>query len=402
MNTQQATDIFMQIQQEYHRIRNPKYRNIDLDIWLNKYQELLNLKSLLQDNPLFQRLVNGLSQILSKCEKLKRCRTEADNWINTSERGINKALPVLVKKAGTEIEFPYEWIDEKYGHRRSITNGYWGARNYMLMDALGYFYLLKEGGDRLPDGASEIFRDIDSIRKREIEFEKTDQENESNATQSMLTDIDAETIMKSKHWVRFNDKIFRKFTSLQLASNDILKLLMETSRVEFKLAFPVRLKLNEKEIRERVYLMNMFSRLFEFGYIERPRESDGVIRKREYFVTFNTILGELFVHNLKMKNYDWIREDLYSLPSSAQIFFRKFIVNNNLPSIPINLENIVQKLNLVDRNKPNLENTISTNVLEPLKMQGFISSYQKSQGLHGTKIIVYRDFNNHDQGNDER
>jgi hypothetical protein len=209
----------------------------------------------------------------------------------------------------------------------------------------------------------------------------------------MLTDIDVETIMKSKHWVRFNDKIFRKFTSLQLASNDILKLLMETSRVEFKLAFPVRLKLNEKEIRERVYLMNMFSRLFEFGYIEQLRESDGVIRKREYFVTFNTILGELFVHNLKMKNYDWIREDLYSLPSSAQIFFRKFIVNNNKPRIPINLENIVRKLNLTDGNKSNLEATVMTNVLETLKMQGFISSYEKKKGLHGTKYIVSRAFN---------
>jgi hypothetical protein len=168
---------------------------------------------------------------------------------------------------------------------------------------------------------------------------------------------------------------------------------METSRVEFKLAFPVRLKLNEKEIRERVYLMNMFSRLFEFGYIERPRESDGVIRKREYFVTFNTILGELFVHNLKMINYDWIREDLYSLPASAQIFFRKFIVNNDKPRIPINLEKIVRKLNLTDGNRSNLEATVMTNVLEPLKMQGFISSYEKTKGLHGTKYIVSRDFN---------
>jgi hypothetical protein len=142
--------------------------------------------------------------------------------------------------------------------------------------------------------------------------------------------------------------------------------------------------------------MNMFSRLFDFGYFERPRESDGVIRKREYFVTFNTILGELFVHNLKMINYDWIREDLYSLPASAQIFFRKFIVNNNLPKIPINLGNIAQKLNLIDRNKTNLENSILTNVLEPLKMQGFISSYEKTQGLHGTKFFVFRDFTDGD------
>jgi len=77
-----------------------------------------------------------------------------------------------------------------------------------------------------------------------------------------------------------------------------------------------------------------------------------------------------------MINYDWVREDLYGLPASSQIFFRKFIVNNNKARIPINLENIVKKLNLTDGNKTNLEATVRTNVLEPLKMQGFISSYE--------------------------
>jgi len=401
MNNQKATDSFNRIQQEYHRIKNPKYRNIDLDIWQKKYQDLLGLNEFLHDNPLYQRLINGLSQILSKCEKLKRCRTEEGSWVNTSERGINKALPALIKKPDTEIDFPYEWID-KNRHRCSITNGYWGARNYMLMDALGYFFLLKEGGDRLPKKASEIFRDLDSIRRREIELVKGDDEIVSTSSKSMLSDTDAETIMKSKHWIRFNDSQFRKFISLKLNSNDILKLLLDTSRVEFKLTFPVRLKLDKKEIRERQYRMNMFSRLFEFGYIERARECDGVIRKREYFVTFNTMLGELFVHNLKMINYDWIREDLYSLPASAQIFFRKFIVNNDEPRIPINLETIVRNLNLMDGNKTNLEATVMTNVLEPLKMQGFISSYEKTQGLHGTKYIVSRVFNGaHDNASAE-
>jgi ribosomal protein S8 len=72
--------------------------------------------------------------------------------------------------------------------------------------------------------------------------------------------------------------------------------------------------------------------------------------------------------------------------------FRKFTVNNNLPRVPINLENIVRKLNLTDGNKTNLKATIIANVLEPLKMQGFISSYEKTQSLHGTKYFVHRDF----------
>ena len=184
---------------------------------------------------------------MSNYEKLTRGRTEKCNWANTSERGINKALPALVKKPGTEIEFPYEWID-KNKHRCSITNGYWGARNYMLMDALGYFYLLKEGGDRLPKRASEIFRDIDSIRRREIELVNNGKAVEQNISEFILTETDIEAYMKSKYWIRFNDKNFRSFTSLKLASNDIFKLILETSRVEFKLTFPVRLRLNRKRI----------------------------------------------------------------------------------------------------------------------------------------------------------
>ena len=144
-------------------------------------------------------------------------------------------------------------------------------------------------------------------------------------------------------------------------------------------------------------MMNMFSRLFEFGYIDKQvRQSDGAVRAREYFVLFNTILGELFVHNLKMGNFDWVREDLYSLPPSAQIFFRKFILNNDFPSIPLNLQTIALKLNLNDKIQANLEKTIVTNVLEPLKRQGFIETYDKEQGLHDSKFIIKRNFSKTD------
>ena len=189
----------------------------------------------------------------------------------------------------------------------------------------------------------------------------------------MLTETDIDAITSARHWIRFDDSIFRKFTKLNLSSGEILNLLTLTSRVEFKLAFPVRLQEDRKKLKEKAYMMNMFSRLFEFGYIDKQvRQSDGAVRAREYFVIFNTMLGELFVHNLKMGNFDWVREDLYSLPPSAQIFFRKFILNNNFPSIPLNLQKIASKLNLTDKIQANLEKTVVTNVLEPLKRQGFI------------------------------
>jgi len=327
MDKQMAMTIFIEVREEFNQIKNPKFHNINLEYWKEKYSGLTDLKTFLADNELYKRLINGLSQAIAKAKILEEARTQPkDLWINTSERSINKALPAVIKKPKIEIDFPYEWVDEKSGHQCSVNHGYWGARNYMVMDVLGYFYLLKEGGDCLPEQKSEIFQDLESIRRREAELDNHKGTLVSNAGQKMLTETDIDMITNSRHWIRFDDNIFRKFTKLNLSSGEILNLLTATSRVEFKLAFPVRLQGNKKQLKERAYMMNMFSRLFEFGYIDKQiRQSDRAVRAREYFVIFNTILGELFVHNLKMGNFDWVREDLYSLPPSAQIFFRKFI-----------------------------------------------------------------------------
>jgi hypothetical protein len=140
-------------------------------------------------------------------------------------------------------------------------------------------------------------------------------------------------------------------------------------------------------------MMNAFSRLFEFGYIDNNvRASDSAVKMREYWIRFNTMLGELFVHNLKTKNYDWIREDFYILPETAQLFFRKFLVNNDFERVQVNLVNIQNRLNLIDSNISNLKNTIEQGALEPLKSQGFIKSYGREEGLHGDKYVIIREF----------
>lgn len=390
MDKQTSQELFLQIQSEYNSVKRPKYRNMQLDDWKHKYEMLIKMKEYLIDDVRYVKLINAVSQVLSKLEK----QNTPPSWSNVSERGINKAIPALVKKGHIEIDFPFQWDDEKTGHKCSINNGYWGAKNYMLMDALGHFYLFKEGGDRLPQNPSEIFQDLESIQKREIEFDKNSNGATSKPSHLLLTDDDIIRIENSKHWVRFDDKLFRKFTSLNLGTNDILKLIHETSQVEFKLKFPVRMK-EGKKLKEKQYMMNMFSRLFEFGYMDKQiRSHDGAVRSREYFVTFNTMLGELFAHNLKTINYDWISSNFYNLPGSAQVFFRRFLIHNDFPKMSINLSNIVQKINLVDTNITNLIKTIETNILEPLKQYGFIDSFEKTKGLHGLKYVIHRQFNN--------
>jgi hypothetical protein len=102
-------------------------------------------------------------------------------------------------------------------------------------------------------------------------------------------------------------------------------------------------------------------------------------------------LGELFAHNLLSQSYDWLDNRFYNLPYNAQVFYRRFLLNNNYKSIPIKIETVKERLNLDDQNITNLKNTIERNILLPLVNQGLIDSYQKEkEGLYGLKYIIKR------------
>jgi hypothetical protein len=393
MDNIEAMALLTRINQQYENVPVPKYRNIDLNQCEGLYQQLLGLKSEVSETELYKRLLGALSQILERQRRLTVKKSDESEWVNASERGINKAIQPLVRKPGKAIEYPFEGRDPVTGHACSISNGHWEARNYMIMDGLAYFYLLKEGKDRVPEQASEIFTDIESIRKRELEHEHDAVTGSSSVGLKPLGETEIQTIMKSKNWVTFNDSDFRRFTGLRLRSNDILALLQETSRVEFKLVYPVRLKDEKGKKQEKLYAMNMFSRLFEFGYIDEDvRNGQESVYMRRYYVTFNTILGELFAHNLKAQNYDWVGRELYALPPSAQLFFRRCLVHNDNPVLEFNLETISQRLNLTNGHESNRIISIKENTLEPLKANGMIESYEQRSGLSGPKFIVYRNF----------
>ena len=137
--------------------------------------------------------------------------------------------------------------------------------------------------------------------------------------------------------------------------------------------------------------MNLFSRLFEFGYVDKNTRNDGIVQNRHYYISFNTMLGELFAHNLLSKSYDWLDNRFYSLPYNAQVFYRRFLVHNDYKSIPLNLETIIEGLNLQDKNITNLIATIETNILKPLIEHGLIDSCEKTKkGLYGLKYTIKR------------
>jgi hypothetical protein len=364
MDHQEAQEAFQNIRGEYDRLKYPKYRHMDLASAAQRLKALNDLKPYLGEDPLFRNLLNSLSQIISRL-------TIERTWRNTSERGINKVIPYVVRKKGQSIDFPFQWVEEKSGQLCFLNNGYWGARNYMVMDVVGYFFLLKEGKDLLPQEPRPIFENLESIRKREGE-------------------LNPPTYFKPKYSVTFTDPDFRKFTGSNLSSNEICQLLRETSQVEFKLVFPVRLASKKRGPEEQLYTMNYFSRVFEFAYVDKEKRKDEIVNLREYTIVFNTLLGELFAHNLMAKNYDWVNTGFYKLPHAAQVFYRRFLLHNNFPSIPISLENISSKLNYCDHNETNLPKTVEQSILTPLKDFGLISAYEKEEGLGGLKYVVHR------------
>jgi hypothetical protein len=364
MDHREAQEVFRKIWAEYDRLKYPKYRHTDVETAKRYLNILEDLKEHLGDDPLFRNLANSLSQTISRL-------TFDHKWRNPSERGINKVIPYMVRKKGQSLDLPFQWVEEKSGQLCFINNGCWGARNYMVMDVVGYFFLLREGRDLLPKDSKPIFENLESVRKREGE-------------------LNPPTGLISKYSVTFTDEDFRKFTGSNLSSSEIYQLLHETSQVEFKLVFPVRLTDQKKRSEEKWYTMNYFSRVFELGCVDKEKRNDEIVTLREYTARFNTLLGELFAHNLLTKNYDWVDTGFYKLPYSAQVFYRRFLLHNDFKSIPISLDNISVKLNYLDSNQANLLKTVEQSILIPLRDFGLLASYEKEEGLGGIKYIVKR------------
>jgi hypothetical protein len=311
---------------------------------------------------------------------------------------MNKVIRPLHKAKNKDVSFPVEWTD-KWGNACYISNGFWDAKNYTVMDVLGYMFLLKEGGDSLPDNADPIFQDLNAIIEREDQLSADIQG--SLISQGAKPDSSKSMVLNNAYSIGFTDRDFRKNTGMDLSSSEISELLLETSRVEFKLSFPVRLK--ETGNKENIHRMNFYSRFYELCEEETKIRKDGIVQGRRYRIYFNTFLGELFVNNLKSRYNNKIDLRFYTLPDSAQVFYRRHLIHHNFSDLPIYLEKIAKSVGYTDTNITNLIKTVESNILEPLREYGYINSYEKtpglkerSKGLKGVKYII-KGISNQDQ-----
>ena len=367
MNADQAQGILSTIRHYYDSIPLPKYRHADLNTLIEKFEQLQGLKADLGHEQAYLKLINAMSQIMAKLEK----KQKNQEWFNYSERGTNRVIPAIYKRQGQCWPVEYEDI---WGNTCQINNGYWSVKNHIVMDAIGNMFLMKEGGDCLPKNAEPIFNDLFEIQSLE---------------KKLNGDFEAVIPSRKRHSIRFTDEQFRQVTGSKMNSNEIMALLLETSRVEFKLTFPVRLKSTGSK--ENTHRMNYYSRFFEFGHEDLSIKSNGIVLSRRYTIVFNTLLGELFANNLLAKFNDRIENRLYQLPDSAQIFYRKALIHNNIKRIPFHLSTIAKYAGLTDANPWNLSTTVETNILQPLIENGYIDSYEKEgENPKARKYIIHR------------
>jgi hypothetical protein len=377
MSTDQALKMLHEIKAFYDSILSPKYRHTDLDTLNEKFEQLQGLKNDLGHDKAYILLINAMSQIMAKLEKSSRLVKMPNNriWSNLSERGINKAIPAIMKRRGQS--WPVEYTD-RWENTCHVSNGHWQTKNYRVMDVVGYMFLMKMGGDCLPKDATPIFNDLHDIQQLE---------NQLNGGSNNIL------CTGKRHYIRFTDDQFRQFSGFKLGSTQIRDLLLHTSRVEFKLTFPVRLKSTGSK--ENTHRMNYYSRFFEMGYEDLNVKNNGVVLARRYTINFNTLLGELFVNNLLAKFNDWIDTRFYLLPNSAQYFYRRALIHHNFRRKEFNLATIAEYAGLTDSNPWNLVTTIDSNIMEPLIEKGYIDSYEKvDDDPKAPKYILRRSYTN--------
>ena len=340
-----------------------------------------------QDDPWFVEgwdVINYELAIFEKLEKevpAEQATKEAalnQNHFAYSERAMNKTI-IPISKAIREIKFPVEL--EINGEKYSTTNC-WEARHFMTMDALAYLILKKLG---FPRKAQTIFDSLEEIEKRAELLKSEDIVTEHKLEENLVS-----SFKNTKYWVKFEAEFFREFTGKQLETQQITDLLAETA-CKFTFSYPVLLKDENKKITEKKYRVSVHTSFFTLAYIDALDKNDKS-KKRTFYVFFNTGLGECFVNNLLAKGYDMFdTKKFYSLPSLAQMFFRKFILHHShFGPIHKPLKEIRKGLNLTIKGDSDLIAYLKQKVFDPLKENGGISDYQVKKELGDWWILFQR------------
>jgi hypothetical protein len=243
-----------------------------------------------------------------------------------TERGLNKALVPVRKMKGKQIQFPFTWIEQRTGKQFecSISN-HWGTSNFMLMDVLTSCYRTLNS---------------DKIAKRE----------------PIITNFSTYEHVTPKP-IELTTDDFRRLTGQQhLYRKEITRLILETSKVEFKILYPI---LYLEEITKG---RNKGQQRVKQGFLPFKKNHTIFTVKvdgERYTGTFDTVLGNLFCHNIQLGGFNQLPDNFYELPKPAQLVYRKFLSHFYKPH-PVNLHinQITALLNLETKDEGMLKHNI--------------------------------------------
>ncbi len=346
MSCDKALMALNRIRDRYNAIPAPIYKHADLTVLREDFNQLKKMKELLRDNAEYHKLISSMGKVLSSMQPSN------SEWQNISERSVNKAIRPT-SRFNSDQDGKTEW-DNRYGHQQAIIpHRSWSARHFMVLDIVGYSYMLEFGNGNLPKKNLPLFNNANDITLKNDDFV-----------------------------VEISDKQFRKFSSLSIKSKNIYQLLQEVSSSTFKLNYPVRLPFHKSgKSAEDSFSMCDFNSFFSLASISGNNN-------KTYEIRFDTLLAQLFLHNLQMRNCDYISASNYHLPQSAQILYRRYILNNNYPQVSVNISNIIQALGYTYSNRTDLINTITTKAIKPLITSKILASYSFVDGLSDKKFVL--------------
>ena len=263
-----------------------------------------------------------------------------------TERGLNKSVNPVRKMKGKEIQFPFTWTVENDGKQFECSiSDYWGTSNFMTMDLLTNCYKSLNNN---------------KIEKREPVFTKFNPPEYVDPKPIQFTTEDFRRLTGQKH-------LYRK---------EITKLLLKTANVKFKLLYPVLYLENisagrnkgKQKVKQGVQPFTNNHTIFKVK-----------IDDERYVVTFDTMFGKLFCHNIQMKGFNQLPDNFYDLPKPAQLVYRRFLSHiYKAHPIKLHIGTIASFLNLQTKDEGMLKYSIVKNILEPLKKNDppLISSYE--------------------------
>jgi len=233
---------------------------------------------------------------------------EKNDWRNVSERGMNKVIMPVTKKRDQPVSFPLQWVDEKTNETCFINNGFWGWKTSWWWMFLIFPSSQERREPSSPGTITHLFWSGQHHQKG-----KGTRQTQLHYQISTSNEWAGRRLFKKmKYYVHFTDDVFGN--SLHQPWVPMTFWISCRKHPVWNSRSFIRYVCRLGKAKSKNYFMNLFSRFFEFGYIDKETRSDGIIQSREYYVGFNTILGEIFAHNLLSKNYDWVEPSFYTLP----------------------------------------------------------------------------------------